>query len=68
MNIKPMLIEKERLAYIAGDTALAEFFDATLQYLIDLEGQVNEKDAEIERLDEVLADMKKRVQEIVGDD
>ncbi len=54
MNVKLMLIEKERLAYIAGDLQLAEFFDATLQYIIDLESSINEKDAEIERLEQKL--------------
>lgn len=50
MNIKAMLIEKERLAYNANDPVLANFFDATLQYIIDLESQVNQKDAELESM------------------
>ena len=52
MNIKPMLIEKERLAYIAGDTALAEFFDATLQYILGLEASINTLDARVEDLED----------------
>lgn len=50
MNIKAELIERERMAYNKNDPALANFFDATLQYVLELEQQVNEKDAELERL------------------
>jgi hypothetical protein len=52
MNIKQLLIEKERAAYIQNDPALAAFFDATLEYIIGLEEQVNAKDREIEELQE----------------
>ena len=45
MNIKLMLIEKERIAYAAGDLHLAEFFDATLQYILGLEEQINRRDS-----------------------
>ena len=51
MNIKMMLIEKERIAYIQNNPQLAEFFDATLKYILDLEGEVNKKDARIEVLE-----------------
>ena len=50
MNIKLMLIEKERKAYINNDPEAAFFFDAVLQHIIALEEQVNKKDAYIEEL------------------
>lgn len=50
MNIKAELIERERVAYINNDPKLAAFFDATLEYILHLEKEVNEKDAEIEKL------------------
>ena len=48
MNIKAELIERERVAYINNDPKLAAFFDATLEYILLLEQQVNSKDAELE--------------------
>lgn len=48
MNIKQLLIEKERAAYMDNKPDLAAFFDATLQYILGLEEQVNIKDAQIE--------------------
>ena len=50
MNIKQLLIEKERVAYINNDPSLAQFFAASLDYILDLEKQVNKRDAEIEEL------------------
>lgn len=49
MNIKKLLIEKERISYIRGDTNSAEFFDACLQYIIYLEEKVNKADAKKEQ-------------------
>lgn len=49
-NVKAMLVEKERIAYIENNAALANFFDTTLRYILDLEEQINEKDREIEEL------------------
>lgn len=43
MNLKKMLVEKERLAYIAGDPKLAKFFDDTLQYIQELEAGIGMK-------------------------
>ena len=54
MNIKQLLIEKERVAYIQNNPALADFFDATLRYVLMLEEQVNEKDRIIEEFQEKL--------------
>lgn len=54
MNIKLMLIEKERIAYIQGDLSLAKFFDDTLQYVVELEEKVNKKDRALEELYEEL--------------
>ena len=50
MNIKALLIEKERTAYMDNKSDMAVFFDATLQYILALEQQINENDAEIEEL------------------
>ncbi len=50
MNIKVMLIEKERKEYIEGNTALAKFFADTLEYVIDLENRINMKDKLLEDL------------------
>jgi hypothetical protein len=49
-NVKAMLVEKERIAYIENNPALANFFDATLRYILDLEECINEKDKELETL------------------
>lgn len=48
VNIKQLLIEKERTAYMDNKPDMAAFFDATLQYILSLEEQVNIKDAQIE--------------------
>lgn len=48
MNVKKLLLEKERVAYIEHKPELAEFFDMCLQHVIQLETQLNEKDAEID--------------------
>jgi hypothetical protein len=58
MNIKALLIEKERTAYINNEPDLAAFFDAALQYILALEEQVNIKDAECERLHVGLEDLR----------
>ena len=50
MNIKVMLIEKERKEYIDGDATLAKFFADTLEYIIELENLVNSKDRVLENL------------------
>jgi len=50
MNIKQLLIEKERAAYLNNDTDLATFLASTLDYVISLEEQVNKSDAEVEEL------------------
>lgn len=44
MDLKKMLIEKERLAYIAGDLELAKFFADTLEYIQELETKIVMKD------------------------
>lgn len=54
MNIKLMLIEKERSLYIEGNTKLAAFFAASLDYILGLENEINRKDAEIERLESMV--------------
>lgn len=48
MNIKKLLIEKERVAYTEHKPELAEFFDMCLQHIIRLEDQLNTKDAKID--------------------
>lgn len=45
MNIKKLLIEKERVAYIEHKPELAEFFDLCLQYVIRLEEEINRRDS-----------------------
>lgn len=62
MNIKLMLIEKERMAYIANDLHLAKFFDDTLQYIIELEDKVNKKDSALESLYEEINALNTRAQ------
>jgi hypothetical protein len=44
MNIKKLLIEKERVAYIEHKPELAEFFDLCLQHIIRLEEEINRRD------------------------
>ena len=51
MNIKQLLIEKERVAYIENKPALAKFFNDVLEYVVALEEQVNRQDARIEELE-----------------
>jgi hypothetical protein len=51
MNIKIMLIEKERTAYIEGNTVLAKFFADTLDYITGLEETINKQALEIENND-----------------
>lgn len=50
-NIKVLLVEKERAAYISNDPVLAKFMADTLDYIVGLENQINAADAEIERLE-----------------
>ncbi len=50
MNIKKMLIEKERQAYIENKPALAAVFDDVLSYVVELEEMVNARDRKIESL------------------
>lgn len=45
MNIKKLLIEKERIAYIEHKPELAEFFDMCLQHIIWLEEEINRRDS-----------------------
>ena len=44
MNIKKLLIEKERVAYTEHKPELAEFFDTCLQHIIRLEEEINRRD------------------------
>lgn len=48
MNIKKLLIEKERVAYIEHKPELAEFFDLCLQHIIRLEEEINRRDRTLE--------------------
>lgn len=48
MNIKALLIEKERMRYISGDTEMATFLSDVLDYVIEMEEKINKKDAELE--------------------
>ena len=57
MNIKKMLVEKERQAYIEDKIALAAFFDDVLTYVVELEEKVNMRDRKIE-------DLKTRIKEV----
>ncbi len=50
-NIKVLLVEKERSAYMANDPVLAKFLADTLDYIVGLENKLNAADAEIERLE-----------------
>lgn len=47
MNIKKLLIEKERVAYIEHKPELAEFFDLCLQHVIRLEEEINRRDSAV---------------------
>lgn len=47
MNIKKLLIEKERAAYIEHKPELAEFFDLCLQHVIRLEEEINRRDSAV---------------------
>ena len=51
MNIKPLLIERERRAYIDGDTGTAKLFASTLDYVLSLEEKINAADLAQEKLD-----------------
>ncbi len=63
MNIKQMLIEKERVAYIENNPTLAKFFDATLEYILGLEEQNNKYASQVETLETCITDLKTRVKE-----
>lgn len=47
MNIKKLLIEKERVAYTEHKPELAEFFDMCLQHIIRLEEEINRRDSAV---------------------
>ena len=64
MNIKQLLIEKERTAYMDNKPDLAAFFDATLQYILGLEEKVNASDAECERLNVELEDLRTELRDL----
>lgn len=53
MNIKLELIERERIEYIKGNAEGATFLGRVLDHVIELEAEINRKDAEIERLEYV---------------
>ena len=65
MNIKQLLIEKERAAYLNNDTALATFLASTLDYVISLEEQVNKSDADKEMVWGIL-DLANQAQDAVN--
>ena len=48
MNIKVMLVEKERAEYIEGRTEMASFLGATLDYIAELEKKINDADRQAE--------------------
>ena len=48
MNIKPLLIERERRAYIDGDAGTAKLFADTLDYILSLEEKINAADLALE--------------------
>lgn len=47
-NIKQLLIEKERFAYLENNPSLAQFFASTLDYVISLEEQVNKLESRLD--------------------
>ena len=49
MNIKALLIEKERTEYVAGNTGMATFLGNVLDYVIELEEEVNKNDGAAEK-------------------
>jgi len=51
MNIKALLVERERRAYINGDVQTAKFNADTLDYIIALEEKINAHDLAQEQLD-----------------
>ena len=53
MNIKKLLIEKERVAYIEHKPELAEFFDLCLQHVIRLEEEINRRDSAFDAAREI---------------
>jgi hypothetical protein len=59
MNIKLMLIEKERTEYVAGNTGMAAFLGSVLDYVIELEENINQRDKSIEMLGEKIVDMRR---------
>ena len=50
MNMKILLVEQERAAYASGKVELAKLFAAMLDYVAELEEEINRRDAEIETL------------------
>lgn len=54
MNIKNLLIERERVEWIKGNVLLSDFFSRTLDYIILLEENINTRDRAIEDLQEKL--------------
>lgn len=47
-NIKQLLIEKERFAYLENNPSLAQFFASTQDYVISLEEQVNKLESRLD--------------------
>lgn len=64
-NIKQLLIEKEREAYLANNSKQALFYASTLDYVIQLEEQVNSKDAAYELKIEQLENKLERAKEVL---
>ena len=60
-NIKQLLIEKEREAYLANQTPLAQFYADTLDYVIELEEKISSFDVNGE---ELLGAMEERADDI----
>jgi transposase len=50
MNTKVLLVEQERAAYASGKVELARLFAAMLDYVAELEEEINRRDAQIETL------------------
>lgn len=53
-NIKQLLIEKEREAYLANNSKQALFYASTLDYVIQLEEANNKLEARIESVKDLL--------------
>lgn len=61
MNIKVMLVEKERALYITGRTEEAQFLAQVLDYVGELEADLSTAQVAQEKAEDALSDLKEEL-------